>query len=71
VDELKAARLSATKALGDGLSSVEIGVNYSERSKALVNDEWFLRVKGSPASVAIPRRPSSARPRWPSSASPA
>jgi iron complex outermembrane receptor protein len=55
VDELKAARLSATKALGDGLSSFEIGVNYSERSKALVNDEWFLRVKGSPASVAIPQ----------------
>jgi iron complex outermembrane receptor protein len=54
VDELKAARLSAARALGDGLSTVEVGFNYSERSKALVNDEWFLRVKGSPASVAIP-----------------
>jgi iron complex outermembrane receptor protein len=54
-DELKAARVSATKALDDGLSSFEVGFNYSERSKALVNDEWFLRVKGSPASVSIPQ----------------
>ncbi|TXI86860.1 MAG: TonB-dependent receptor, partial [Cupriavidus sp.] len=54
-DELKAARFSATKALDDGLSSFEVGFNYSERSKALVNDEWFLRVKGSPASVSIPQ----------------
>lgn len=55
VDELKAARFSATRALDSGLSSVEAGFNYSERSKALVNDEWFLRVKGSPASVTIPQ----------------
>ncbi|MBO9544368.1 TonB-dependent receptor [Caulobacter sp.] len=54
-DELKAARFSATKALDDGLSSFKVGFNYSERSKALVNDEWFLRVKGSPASVSIPQ----------------
>jgi len=53
-DELKAVRLSATRALDDGLSSFEVGFNYSERSKGLVNDEWFLRVKGSPASVTIP-----------------
>lgn len=53
-DELKAVRLSATRALEDGLSSFEVGFNYSERSKGLVNDEWFLRVKGSPASVTIP-----------------
>lgn len=53
-DELKALRLSAKRALDDGLSSIEFGVNYSERSKALVNDEFFLRVKGSPASVTIP-----------------
>lgn len=53
-DELKAVRLSANRALDDGLSSFEIGFNYSERSKGLVNDEWFLRVKGSPASVTIP-----------------
>ncbi len=54
VDELKAARFAVTRALDDGLSSVEAGFNYSERTKDLVNDEWFLRVKGSPASVAIP-----------------
>jgi iron complex outermembrane receptor protein len=54
-DELKAVRLSATRALDDGLSSFEVGFNYSERSKGLVNDEWFLRVKGSPASVSIPQ----------------
>lgn len=53
-DELKAARFSASRALDGGLSSLEAGFNYSERSKGLVNDEWFLRVKGSPASVAIP-----------------
>jgi iron complex outermembrane recepter protein len=53
-DELKAARFSVNRALDDGLSSVELGFNYSERSKGLVNDEWFLRVKGSPASVTIP-----------------
>ena len=53
-DELKAVRLSANKALDDGLSSFEVGFNYSERTKGLVNDEWFLRAKGSPASVAIP-----------------
>ncbi|WP_297506758.1 TonB-dependent receptor [uncultured Caulobacter sp.] len=53
-DELKAVRLSAQRALDSGLSSVEAGFNYSERTKGLVNDEWFLRAKGSPASVSIP-----------------
>ncbi len=53
-DELKAVRLSAQRELDSGLSSFEVGFNYSERTKGLVNDEWFLRVKGSPASVAIP-----------------
>jgi len=53
-DELKALRLDAKRDLNDGLSSIQFGVNYSERSKSLVNDEWFLRVKGSPASVSIP-----------------
>jgi iron complex outermembrane receptor protein len=32
-DELKALRLDAKRALDDGLSSLEFGVNYSERSK--------------------------------------
>lgn len=53
-DELKAARFSAKRDLGDGLSSVEFGVNYSERSKELVNDEWFLSAKGGPGPVSIP-----------------
>lgn len=53
-DELKAARISIKRDLDDGLSSFEAGFNYSERTKGLVNDEWFLRAKGSPASVAIP-----------------
>lgn len=53
-DELKAARFSARRDLDQGLSGVEIGLNYSERSKALVNDEWFLSAKGAPGSVTIP-----------------
>jgi len=53
-DELKTGRFSITRALDQGLSSVELGASYSERTKGLVNDEWFLRAKGSPASVAIP-----------------
>ncbi|MDI1364466.1 MAG: TonB-dependent receptor, partial [bacterium] len=53
-DELKALRLDAKRDLDSGLSSLQFGMNYSERSKSLVNDEFFLRVKGSPASVSIP-----------------
>ncbi len=55
-DELKAARFSAKRDLNpdSGLSSITFGVNYSERTKGLVNDEWFLSVVGAPASVTIP-----------------
>ncbi|AZS22078.1 TonB-dependent receptor [Caulobacter sp. FWC26] len=53
-DELKAIRLSAKRMLNGPIKALDFGVNYSERSKQLINDEWFLRVKGNPASVAIP-----------------
>jgi iron complex outermembrane recepter protein len=55
VDELKAIRLSAKRVFNSGpVKSIDFGGNYSERTKDLVNDEWFLRVKGNPANVSIP-----------------
>jgi iron complex outermembrane receptor protein len=54
-DELNAIRLSATRSMdSDWLSSIEFGVNVSERSKSFVSDEWFLRLPGGAASAPIP-----------------
>jgi iron complex outermembrane recepter protein len=54
-DELTAVRLSATRSFeSDWLSSVEVGVNVSDRSKSFVSDEWFLRLPGGAASAPIP-----------------
>lgn len=54
-DELNAIRLSATRSMdSDWLSSIEVGVHQSERSKSFVSDEWFLRLSGGAATAPIP-----------------
>lgn len=54
-DELKALRLEARHEFSDGgpFSSVEFGVNISEREKSFVNDQFFLGVPGG-ASAIVP-----------------
>ncbi|MBC6983401.1 TonB-dependent receptor [Caulobacter sp. 17J80-11] len=54
-DKLWAARVSAKRELeNDWFDSVEFGLNLTDRSKTLDNEEWFLKVAGHPASVPIP-----------------
>jgi iron complex outermembrane receptor protein len=53
-DELRAVRLSAERRLDGPFRSVELGANFSQRSKGLQNDEWFLKLPSNPASVPIP-----------------
>jgi len=54
-DELSAIRLSATRSMDSGwLSSIELGLNVSNREKSFVSDEWFLRLPGGAASAPIP-----------------
>ncbi|NEX92362.1 TonB-dependent receptor [Caulobacter sp. 17J65-9] len=54
-DKLWAARVSAKRELeNDWFDSVEFGLNLTDRTKTLDNEEWFLKVAGHPASVPIP-----------------
>jgi len=41
-DELNTVRLSAQRFMNGTISSVEFGINYSEREKTLIRDEFFL-----------------------------
>ncbi|MDK2747766.1 MAG: TonB-dependent receptor [Brevundimonas sp.] len=46
-DEIKAARLTANRTLHQSpFKSIDFGVNYSERSKSFVNDQYYLGVPG-------------------------
>lgn len=46
-DEIKAARLTASRTLHQSpFKSIDFGVNYSERSKSFVNDQYYLGVPG-------------------------
>jgi len=51
-DELNSIRLSAERLLSGTVSSMEFGVNYSERDKSLVRDEFFLAL--ADGSTAAP-----------------
>lgn len=54
-DEINAIRLSAEVQMDNFLSSIEFGVNVSERSKSLVANEFFLDLAGaSGQSIPIP-----------------
>ena len=53
-DELKAVRFQATQQLTQSpFSSIDFGVNLSEREKSFVNDQFFLGVPGG-QSLAVP-----------------
>lgn len=46
-DEIKAARLTANRTLHQSpFKSIDFGVNYSERSKSFVNDQYYIGVPG-------------------------
>lgn len=46
-DELKAARFSVTRQLHQSpFKSIDFGLNYSERQKTFVNDQYYLGVPG-------------------------
>lgn len=46
-DEIKGVRLSANRALHQSpFSSIDFGLNYSERQKEFVNDQYYLGVPG-------------------------
>ena len=53
-DEIKAVRLTARRELHQSpFSSIDFGVNLSEREKSFVNDQYYLRIP-SAGSVAVP-----------------
>lgn len=53
-DEIKAVRFQATQQLTQSpFSSIDFGVNLSEREKSFVNDQFFLGVPGA-ASAIVP-----------------
>ncbi|KAK0339942.1 hypothetical protein LTR94_032533, partial [Friedmanniomyces endolithicus] len=46
-DEIKAVRLTARRNLNQSLfSSIDFGLNYSERNKSFVNDQFYIGVPG-------------------------
>ncbi len=54
-DEIKAVRVTARRELHQSpFSSIDFGVNYSEREKSFVNDQFYLRIpgRGSPTVPA-------------------
>ena len=53
-DEIKAVRFVTTRQLHQSpFSSIDFGVNYSERSKSFVNDQYYLAVPGG-GDLSIP-----------------
>ncbi|QYF85999.1 TonB-dependent receptor [Brevundimonas sp. PAMC22021] len=53
-DEIKAVRLTARRELHQSpFSSIDFGVNYSEREKSFVNDQFYLRIP-SRGSLPVP-----------------
>jgi iron complex outermembrane receptor protein len=53
-DELIQFRLSAKKALDSAINSVEVGVDYTDRSKNLDVNEFFLSVKRGSVGASVP-----------------
>ncbi len=55
-DELKSVRLTAERVFDEGaISSVEFGVNYSDREKSKVDEGKYLTLKDYPGTTAVPR----------------
>ena len=53
-DEIKAVRLTARRELHQSpFSSIDFGVNYSEREKSFVNDQFYLQIPNS-GTVPVP-----------------
>ncbi|MEO8101510.1 MAG: TonB-dependent receptor [Betaproteobacteria bacterium] len=50
-DELKSFRLTAKRDLQGFFSQLDVGVNYSERNKTRLSDEFFVNLKSSPTTV--------------------
>lgn len=54
-DKLDTVRLNLKRDMGWLVfNSVEFGAYYSQRKKTLLEDEWFVAVKGNPANMPIP-----------------
>ncbi len=53
-DQLSALRLSLSRDLDGAISSVDVGLNYSDREKTKRSEEAFLDLASGAASVAIP-----------------
>jgi iron complex outermembrane recepter protein len=53
-DEIKSMRLSGKRTLGSFVSSVEIGGDYSERTKDVKKDEFELFLKNNRAPITVP-----------------
>lgn len=56
-DEMKAVKLGAKRVLEEGMfSSLEFGVNYSERTKSKLNKGFYLTLNDYPNRVAVPEQ---------------
>ena len=53
-DELKAMRFTAEQQFDGAISSIEMGVRFSEREKQLINDGFYLSSSAYPDAVSIP-----------------
>ncbi len=53
-DELKSLRLQATQEFDGPVSSLRVGVNYSDREKSLDDRGFVLTSKAYPADIAVP-----------------
>ncbi|RYV03947.1 TonB-dependent receptor [Shewanella sp. OPT22] len=55
-DELKSLRLTAERVFDDGaISSIEFGVNYSDREKSKEDEGVYLTLKDYPSTTAVPQ----------------
>ncbi len=55
IDALNAIKLSAKRVIDNSfVDSMEFGVNANQRTKDLINDEYFLELPGGVASMKIP-----------------
>ncbi|RLA16730.1 MAG: TonB-dependent receptor, partial [Gammaproteobacteria bacterium] len=52
-DELNTVRLSAQRFMNGTISSMEFGVNYTDREKSLVRDEFFLALADGSTSAPL------------------
>ncbi len=53
-DRLSSIRLQATKSLDGFVEKIEVGANYSDRRKQLIDEGFVLTSKAHPANTAVP-----------------